>query len=88
VVRFEVLTAVNVSVVFFSVETPCGVAGIYQSFGGTLITIYSATRRHNPQDHNRHECCIDEGFKDRWFSPIWRQYPGIFLVKLAINIKK
>jgi hypothetical protein len=33
--RFEVLTAVKMSVLFFWVVTLCGLVGKYQRFGGT-----------------------------------------------------
>jgi hypothetical protein len=33
--RFEVTTAVKMSMLIFWVVTPCGLVGRYQSFGGT-----------------------------------------------------
>jgi hypothetical protein len=33
--RFEVLTAVKMSMLLFWIVTPCGLVGRYQGFGGT-----------------------------------------------------
>jgi hypothetical protein len=41
------------STVVFWVLRPCSLLGGYQRFGGTLVTTYKTTRRHNPVDHSR-----------------------------------
>jgi hypothetical protein len=51
-VRFEVLTALKMSVVIFGVVTSCGLLDRYHCFGETLTTTYDITRRRNPGDHN------------------------------------
>jgi hypothetical protein len=38
--RFEVLTAVKMSMLFFWVVTPCGLVGRYQRFGETCLIFY------------------------------------------------
>jgi hypothetical protein len=43
-VRFEVLTAVKMSVLFLWVVTPCGLIGRYQHFGETYY--------HNPEEQH------------------------------------
>jgi hypothetical protein len=67
--RFEVLTAVNMSILVFWVVTPCGLSGRYQSFGGkilplemetvgsseTLVSNGKYTWRYNLEDQQRHE---------------------------------
>jgi hypothetical protein len=66
--RFEVLTAVKISIMVFWVVTPCGLAGTYHRFGGTycpedgcsmfvqsLIFNYKSARRHNPKDQHRQD---------------------------------
>jgi hypothetical protein len=35
--KFEVLTAVKMSMLFFWIVTSCGLAGRYQRFGGTYF---------------------------------------------------
>jgi hypothetical protein len=40
-VRFEVLTAMKVSMLVFWVVSPCGLIGRYQSFGGTYCIHFS-----------------------------------------------
>jgi hypothetical protein len=64
---FEVLTGVNMTMLFFWVVTPCGLVGRYKHFGETynilkmetvcfsetLVFIYESTRRHNPEEQHR-----------------------------------
>jgi hypothetical protein len=35
ILRFEDITALKMSIVVFWAATPCGLAGVYQRFGGT-----------------------------------------------------
>jgi hypothetical protein len=44
--RFEILTAVNMSVLVFRVSNTM------------LVTTYKTTRRYNPEDHDRHHTCV------------------------------
>jgi hypothetical protein len=62
--RFEVLTAVEMTTLFFWVVTPCGLVGGYQRqpeasalmmeavyFIEKFVSTYEPTRCHNPEEH-------------------------------------
>jgi hypothetical protein len=55
--KFEVLTAVKVSMFVFWVITSCGLVRRYESFGGSMflrnVGTYKSTRRYYPEDQHR-----------------------------------